>query len=140
MELRFNEFLPKLEVSKGWIQSKGLMAKDGPLQRWVKGSNHCSSSDLPRWGWLFAAATAPQQDMGGCAGTAKEPVPSQLRWLADRSSSLLPSAGAQSSPCHFAGSVSTLWLAGGSAESMPLLCWDEMVLSPCWRRHNPQSR
>lgn len=50
VELRFNEFLPKLEVSKGWIQRKGLMAKDGPLQCWVQGSNHCSSSDFPRWG------------------------------------------------------------------------------------------
>lgn len=77
-----------------------------------------------------------------CQHSQRADVISQLRWLGNRSSPLLSSAGTQSSPCHLAGSASgapSLWL-GGAAHSVPVPCWDMMVLSPCWMRHPPSPR
>ena len=43
-ELGFNA---QLEVSKSQIQPKGLMMRDGPLQRWIHSSNRCSQGTSP---------------------------------------------------------------------------------------------
>lgn len=119
------------------VNGKGrATAALGPGQQLLPPGN------FPRWVWLSPAGTAPWQNMGECAGTARGLVPSQLWWLGDRSSPSLSSAGMQSSPCHLAGRASrapSLWL-GGTAQCMPVPCWDRMVLSPSWMRLPPRPR